>query len=284
MLKSHTFAYPKYPDLPWVTISPSITVCPVCGTRLVEKGKTAGKITITMQGLVKERWRYLTCPNEKCPMHQHTFKPTSTLSFPFLHAGIDVLHFILERNLIYKESPETISAKLKKKNVNVSFQLVRRAVNRLRPLLATKITDKIIKELREQGVVVLSLDGVQPEKGKATLWIVSDVISGKKIHVEVLQTQSAESIAEMLTHVKLKLGDKVTVKGVISDGQKAIQLAVEQVFPGVKHQFCQYHFLRDISKPVTDADRNLTKKQRAAVRRIYEYRVGRASKKRKVTS
>lgn len=280
-MPSHTFAYPKYPDAPWVIIKPSIFACPHCGTPLTVKGKTAGKITITMHGIVKERWKYLTCPNPKCPLHGHTFKPTSALSFPKMHAGIDVIYFMLVRNLFFKESPEKISSKLKAQDVDVSFQLVRRVLNRMKFLLALKLSEDILNRLREQKIVVLSLDGVQPEKGKATLWIISDVISGEKIHIEVLQKQDAESIREMLEHAKMKLGDEIVVKGIVSDGQKAIELAVEAVFPGIKHQFCQYHFLRDISKPVTNADSSLAKKQRASVRHIYEYMEGRKDPQKK---
>lgn len=271
---THTFAYRKYPDAPWVTISPSIKVCPACGTPLVVKGKTAGKITITMNGIVKERWKYLRCPNPKCSLHDHTFKPTHTLSFPKSHPGIDVIAFMVIRRYSSKDSARKISKLLEERGVSVSPTLVQRFLNRISVLLSLKLTDKALEKLREQGFVVLSLDGVQPEKGKATLWIISDVVSGEKIHAEVLQSQSAESITEMLEHVKAKLGSGITVKGVISDGQKAIELAVKAVFPGAKHQFCQYHFLRDVSKHITDADRSLAKKQRASIRKIYEYQEG----------
>lgn len=280
---AHTFAYWKYPDAPWVMISPSMKVCPVCGTPLVVKGKTAGKVTVTMNGIVKERWKYLRCPNPKCSLYGHTFKPTRTLSFPKSHPGIDVIAFMVIRRYSSKDSAERISKLLKERGVNVSPTLVRRVLKRMSVLLSLKLIGKVLEKLRKQGFVVLSLDGVQPEKGKATLWIISDVVSGEKIHAEVLQSQSAESITEMLGHVKAKLGEDIAVKAVVSDGQKAIELAVKTVFPGAKHQFCQYHFLRDVSKQVTDADRSLTKKQRASVRRIYEYQEGKRNIQKKAS-
>jgi transposase-like protein len=47
--------------------------------------------------------------------------------------------------------------------------------------------------------------------------------------------------------------------GVISDGQHSIRLAVAQVLPGVPHQLCQFHFLREAALPVFEADRHLKK-------------------------
>jgi transposase-like protein len=41
---------------------------------------------------------------------------------------------------------------------------------------------------------------------------------------------------------------------VISDGQTSIRRAVEQALPGVPHQLCQFHFLREAALPVFEAD------------------------------
>ena len=47
------------------------------------------------------------------------------------------------------------------------------------------------------------------------------------------------------------------VLGVISDCQESIRLAVAAVFPGVPHQLCQYHALREAAEPLWEADRHL---------------------------
>src|SRR4051794_38255257 len=51
-------------------------------------------------------------------------------------------------------------------------------------------------------------------------------------------------------------GRGVPVESVISDGQTSIHRAVEQALPGVPHQLCQFHFLREAALPVFKADRH----------------------------
>jgi transposase-like protein len=46
---------------------------------------------------------------------------------------------------------------------------------------------------------------------------------------------------------------------VISDGQHPIRQAVARVFPGVPHQLCQFHYLREAALPIYEADRHAKK-------------------------
>ena len=52
------------------------------------------------------------------------------------------------------------------------------------------------------------------------------------------------------------LGDDIPVLGVISDGQRSIRNAVQRALPGVPHQLCQFHFLREAARKVYEADRH----------------------------
>ncbi len=49
----------------------------------------------------------------------------------------------------------------------------------------------------------------------------------------------------------------VKVLGTITDAQESELLAVEQLWPNVPHQVCQFHTLRDTSKPAFEADRKI---------------------------
>jgi len=63
----------------------------------------------------------------------------------------------------------------------------------------------------------------------------------------------------------------VPVKGIISDGEETIGSAVAFVFPDVPHQLCQFHYLKDATKLLYEADRHAKtqlKKQLRGVRPI----------------
>jgi len=74
----------------------------------------------------------------------------------------------------------------------------------------------------------------------------------------------------MLREVKKKLG--VPIIAVVSDGQWSIVRAIEKALPEAKHQFCHFHYIRNIFKKACDADGNLAKKIWARIRAMYHYR------------
>jgi hypothetical protein len=55
---------------------------------------------------------------------------------------------------------------------------------------------------------------------------------------------------------------------VVSDAQAAIRLAVADVFPGVPHQLCQWHALREAAAPLWAADRQLVGEATQALRDV----------------
>src|SRR5207249_12027153 len=64
-------------------------------------------------------------------------------------------------------------------------------------------------------------------------------------------------LTALLREVKDQLKQRaVPVKGVISDGQETIGSAVAFVFPKVPHQLCQFHYLKDATKPLYEADQH----------------------------
>jgi len=163
-----------------------------------------------------------------------------------------------------------IKAELEELGVQISHETVRKIYAQYLILAADEIAERTLVEIRRLGCAVIGIDGVQPEKGKATLWIVTELRVNKPIHAEILESQSVDSIAGMLERVKRKLG--VPVIAVVSDGQRSIVKAVGRVFPEAKHLFCQYHYLRNISAKACDGDRNLAKKIRSRVRSLHHYR------------
>src|SRR5438067_5506217 len=57
--------------------------------------------------------------------------------------------------------------------------------------------------------------------------------------------------------VALEVERKVKVLGTITDAQESELLAVEELWPDVPHQVCQFHVLRDASKTAFEADKQI---------------------------
>ncbi len=120
--------------------------------------------------------------------------------------------------------------------------------------------------LQGQGGVILALDGLQPDVGHEVLWVVRDCLSGEVLLARSLLSARAVDLAPLLREVAGVVG--VPVLGVISDGQTSIRRAVAAALPGVPHQLCQFHFLREAAHPVFEADRHAKVELKAEVRGI----------------
>ena len=58
------------------------------------------------------------------------------------------------------------------------------------------------------------------------------------------------------------------IAGAISDGQQSIRKAVTKALPGVPHQLCHFHYLREAARPVYEADRHAKKELKKRVRGV----------------
>lgn len=114
-----------------------------------------------------------------------------------------------------------------------------------------------------QGGLVLSLDGLRPENGNESLYVLRDVLSGLVLWADCLQEADHATLAAALKPVA---DLHLPILGVISDIQESIRLAVAEALPGVPHAFCHLHVLREAAKPIFAADRHMKKKIKIAVR------------------
>ena len=63
-------------------------------------------------------------------------------------------------------------------------------------------------------------------------------------------------------------GLEVPITGVVSDGQHSVRKAVAQALPGVPHQLCHFHYLREAARPIYEADRHAKKELKKRVRGV----------------
>jgi hypothetical protein len=114
--------------------------------------------------------------------------------------------------------------------------------------------------------VVLALDGLQPDVGHEVLWVIRDCVTGEPLLARSLLSATEADLAALLREVQAPL--PVPILGVVSDGQQSIRRAVATALPGIPHQLCHFHYLREAARPIYEADRHAKKELKKAVRGV----------------
>ena len=93
-------------------------------------------------------------------------------------------------------------------------------------------------------------------------------LMGKRVwFAEALISGSADEVRRLIALAKRwaeALGKSVALW--ISDKQDAFVTGIRTEFPGVPHRYCANHFLRDLAKPVLEADSHAKVRMRKKVR------------------
>ena len=222
---------------------------------------------VTLSGTVRLRLKVRRCEVTGCARYHRPYRPESegALALPQHEFGLDIVALVgALRHRDHRSVPE-IHAALRQRGVRIAERSVTNLLDRYDELLATALTDgsRLQGLLAEQGRIILALDGLQPDVGHEVLWVLRDCLSGTVLLARSLLSATAQDLAALLREVVAAVG--VSVAGVISDGQPSISKAVAQVLPGVPHQLCQFHFLREAARPVFEADRHAKKELKKAV-------------------
>lgn len=253
-----------------VYFKPEIKLCPHCNAPLKRSHVAWRKHILTLKDTFHVTSCGYRCSNNACPQPQTVYRSVEaeTLSLKYYQFSLDVIakvgHLRFQEHTTIRQTRRTLKKQFKMQISRSEVNLLCQAYLAL--IHANRQRDTaFLEKLQSNGGVVLSIDGVQPEKGNETLWILRDVITGQTLLAKNLSCADTDSIAALLKEIKAL---DVTVKGVISDGQRSIRLAVAQEFPGVPHQLCHFHFLRNIAKPISDMDRALKVDLKKKVRGI----------------
>jgi len=119
----------------------------------------------------------------------------------------------------------------------------------------------------------LSIDALKPEKGNTALYVARELKFGMVLQVTPLLSADHQTLERRVLQPVKARGYRM--RGIVSDDEKALQIAVVHVFPGVRHQTCQVHGLRDAATPIVEADQAFKKALKQAIRAPF-YEVCRA--------
>jgi hypothetical protein len=187
---------------------------------------------------------------------------------PHHEFGFDVLTLVGRLRHAEHRSSTEIHQELTRRGLALAPRTVTNLLDRYDELRALDATDptRLRQQLAGQDRVVLALDGLQPDVGHEILWVVRDCLSGQVLLARSLLSATQKDLAALLTEVKDALN--VPIAAFISDGQHSIRKAVKKALPGVPHQLCQFHCLREAARPLYEADRHAKKELKKRVRGI----------------
>ncbi len=210
------------------------------------------------------------CQNPTCSQYQRAYRPEEEGHWALPHGefGLDVIALIGRLRFAEHRSVPEIHQALVGRGLTIAERSVTNLLQRYEELLALRLTDhtRLAARLRDQGQVILALDGLQPDVGHEVLWVLRDCLSGEVLLARSLLGSTEAELVPLLREVANAL--PVPIRGVISDGQASIRNAVRTALPDVPHQLCQFHYLREAAKPVFEADRHAKKLLKKAVRGV----------------
>ena len=94
---------------------------------------------------------------------------------------------------------------------------------------------------------------------------------------EPLISATADEVRRLIAQAKAWARSLNQTVGLwISDKQDAFVTGIAAEFPDVPHRYCDNHFLRDLAKPVLEADSHAKVQMRRKVRGLAENRTSRA--------
>lgn len=265
------YLWPSETRFQEVILVPEERQCPLCGgpRRICDHRHHR---FFSLKGPVHLISKLCRCPDANCGGSHSTVSPQAemSLTMPWWLIGWDVFAWIGHRRFARHWSVSQIRAELSDSfHVVISEDSIERYIRLYQAMVAARHQDaaQMAKAYRGFQDLILSIDGLQPEKGHETLYVVRELRAGRVWFAEPLLSSGAEEVHRLLEQAKeWAEALQLPVAMWVSDKQEAFVSGIAKVFPGVPHRYCENHFLRDLAKPVLEADSGAKVTMRRKVR------------------
>ena len=189
---------------------------------------------------------------------------------PYWVLGWDVFCWLGHRRFARHWSVPQIRAELHDRfAILLSVDAIERYVGRYQLMLAARQQDPraVASAYQRSRGLILTINGLQPEKGHETLYVVRELTQKRVWFAEALLSSTAAEVQRLLARARAWVERlSLPVRCWISDKQDAFVTGIAAEFAGVPHRYCNNHFLRNLAKPVLEADSHAKVKMRKHVR------------------
>lgn len=246
--------------------------CPFCHRTVREALTLTRRTVITLQSVIKRTHVGSRCPERQCPEHQRTYRSAEAdaLALPHLTDGLDMVLLVGRLRLREHRTVDEVHQELLRRLEPLGVNIARREILSLFEAYGTLLKasreakkDQVwLAQVKKNGGIIVSIDGIPPEKGNETVDLVRDALTGRVLVAENVLVADTATMKRLLAPVVARDVKRV---GTITDAQESEVLAVEQLWPTVPHQVCQFHVLRDASTSAFEADRKMKTAMRTSM-------------------
>jgi hypothetical protein len=261
-----------YPTVTKQIFHPEITLCPSCGTRLRRYATVSTRTIVTLEGVMRVVHEGYRCPQSDCSTARRPYRSTVAdgLALPGFTFGLDVVVLVGHLRLAQHQTVDQVHSTLQERLTALGVTVSRREILYLFDAYCTllRASQSIADDLawqaqtRTNGGIIISIDGIQPDKGSETIYLVRDVVTGRLLAAENVRSSDTATITALLQPIR---DLDVSVVGAVSDAQESLLGAIAGLWSDIPHQVCQFHYLREASRPMFDVDRKLRKQIRKAL-------------------
>jgi len=265
------YRWPEETQFTQVVLTVDQEVCSLCQRHLHVCDHRFHPI-LSLQGPLELVCKLAHCPDPCCAAHRRTLSPLAEaqITLPYWLIGWDVFCWLGFRRFRRHWSIPQLQAELRDTyHIRLSDDAISGYLQRYRCMVAARHQDSALlaQAYKDVDQLVLTIDGLQPEKGHETLYVVRE-LRGKRVwFAEALLSSSTAEVQRLLHKAKdwaEQLGKPVALW--MSDKQDAFVTGIAAEFPDVPHRYCQNHFLRDLAKPVLEQDSHAKVQMRKKVR------------------
>lgn len=253
-----------------------LAACPTCAAPLRRYCTLAQRPIITATGPLFVTHVGCRCSDPTCPTAARCYRSAAAeaLALPGFTFGLDLVVLAGQAHWGDHQTLDQVHQRLLTHLAPWHLTVSRREVLYLCEAYATLLgatqhpaSDPAwLAQVAANGGLILSLDGIQPDKGNETVYLVRDVLTGRVLAAEQVRESSTPTIKQLLAPV-VALG--LPIRGAITDAQESLIQAVAELWPGTPHQLCHFHYLREASRLMYEADRAV----KVAVRKVIQPRV-----------
>ncbi len=248
------------------------TACLSCGARLRRYATLSERALITLDGPIRLTHCGYRCPNPECLTAKRSYRSATAdaLALPGFTFGLDIIILVGHLRLAQHQTLDQAHHVLQTRLAPFDQTISRREISYLFDAYTTlvrathEVTDDTAwqEQVRANGGLIISIDGIQPDKGNETVYLVRDVLTGRVLAAENVRVSDTETIKRLLAPVVVL---ELPVLGAVSDAQESLCQAIAALWPDIPHQLCQFHYLREASRPIYELDRGLRKQIRKEI-------------------